>query len=91
MEPLPNPQITRSARIRVRTLILAVVFAGLVGGFVGAGAVNFFLPGDQAPLVGELAPQLESPDPVSIQFESAVTRVVESVGPAVVTVINHLP
>jgi serine protease Do len=81
----------RSSGVRPRTLILVGLFAGICGGLIGAFATYSILR-EQLPadVVSGTLPTHEQ-TLINLQVDSAITDVVESVGPAVVTVINHLP
>jgi serine protease Do len=70
-------------------LFIITLLSSLLGGLVGAGIFAVFMPQtpSQAPIAqpsGELAN-------VSLNLDTTGTQVVSQVGPAVVTVINHLP
>jgi serine protease Do len=86
-----NTLPSRSRSVGPRTLILAVLLAGICGGLIGAGVIYSVL-WERPPAEADSS-VIPVPDQalISLQVDSAVTEVVESVGPAVVTVINRLP
>jgi len=69
-------------------LIIATLLSGIFGGVIGAGVI-LILDREPAPPVPEIA--TAAPEAISRLVETAITDVVESVGPAVVTVINNFP
>jgi S1-C subfamily serine protease len=73
---------------RLRTLIIATLLSGIFGGVIGAGVI-LILDREPAPPVPEIA--TAAPEAISRLVETAITDVVENVGPAVVTVINNFP
>jgi S1-C subfamily serine protease len=73
---------------RLRTLIIATLLSGIFGGVIGAGVI-LILDREPAPPVPETA--TAAPEAISRLVETAITDVVENVGPAVVTVINNFP
>ncbi len=88
-EPKQPIRHTRYRYVRLRSLLLVTILAGLIGGLIGAGAVG---------IVNQIVPSALPyptpsliPAPISVLVETSVTQVVEAVGPAVVTVINNLP
>ena len=83
--PPGQPQLRA---FRLRTLIIATLLSGIFGGVIGAGVI-LILDREPAPPVPEIA--TAAPEAISRLVETAITDVVESVGPAVVTVINNFP
>ena len=83
--PPSQPQLRA---FRLRTLIIATLLSGIFGGVIGAGVI-LILDREPAPPVPEIA--TAAPEAISRLVETAITDVVESVGPAVVTVINNFP
>ena len=78
------------------TFLAAIMLASMVFGFggavLGAGTTYLFLQSNQAPSASDLAglPQAVPPSVTSVQVDTAVTETVGKIGPAVVTVVNHL-
>jgi serine protease Do len=81
----------RATRVGLRTLILAVLCAGICGGLIGAGVIYSLLREQPPAETDSSVNPVPEQTLINLQVDSAVTEVVESVGPAVVTVINHLP
>jgi S1-C subfamily serine protease len=83
--PPSQPQLHA---FRLRNLIIATLLSGIFGGAIGAGVILIIFR-DSTPPVPEIA--TAAPEAISRLVETAITDVVESVGPAVVTVINNFP
>jgi serine protease Do len=81
----------RSAPALVLAVLLASMIFGFGGAVVGAGTTYLLLQSapvrsaTQAPLPTGSAPTI-----ASLQVDTAVTETVDRVGPAVVTVVNHM-
>lgn len=85
---LSNPQTPRPARPLLRTIMLVAIIASVIGGLIGGSLIYLLLlPGRSNVVARTSIPS----GPINLSVETAVTEVVESVGPAVVTVINQLP
>ena len=77
------------------TLVVAVLLASMIFGFggavVGAGTTYLLLRSAPAPSANESPlPTAVAPTIASVQVDTAVTETVDRVGPAVVTVVNHM-
>jgi len=86
-----EPGNSRRNRVEISSASLALiaVACSLLGGFFGAGAYAV-LNDREAASSPETAP-VSAPLNVSLDLDTSGTRVASEVGPAVVTVINHLP
>jgi len=83
----------RGVRLTVVGLFILLMLSSLIGGLAGAGLVAWLVrvpAGTAAPVTATLA-AVEPPMGFSLDVSTAGTQVVSEVGPAVVTVINHLP
>jgi 2-alkenal reductase len=88
----PSPIIHSHRRgYRMRTLFIFTLLSGIVGGVIGAGAILIFFSNSAPPISEPRPTSTAAPEPVSRLIETAITDVVENVGPAVVTVINNFP
>ncbi len=87
----PEMETRPPRNFRLQTLILAGLVSGMLGGVISAGVILFSLRQPPASILEPASTATVIPAPISLQVETAITGVVEAVGPAVVTVINHLP
>jgi 2-alkenal reductase len=76
-------------------LVIAVLVSSMILGFggavVGAGTTYLLLRSAPAPSANESPlPTAVAPTIASVQVDTAVTETVDRVGPAVVTVVNHM-
>ena len=70
-------------------LFIITLLSSLLGGIVGAGIFTAIMP--QSPAQVPIAQPSGAMANVSLNLDTNGTQVVSQVGPAVVTVINHLP
>jgi 2-alkenal reductase len=91
--PTPTTQQTSKPEYRLRAVLIAALVSGILGGVIGATAIYlaFRNPTPDTMDTTPTPPLLPTPASLSRLIETAVTDVVENVGPAVVTVINNLP
>ncbi len=88
LKPSPEPQARRPAS----RLLFGMILAGLLGAAVGGGAVYLAVDASRpAPAAAAAAPAPVGAIGATVDINTAITDVVASVGPAVVTVVNHLP
>lgn len=87
----PEMETRPPRNFRLQTLILAGLVSGMLGGVISSGVILFSLRQPPAPILEPASTATVIPAPINLQVETAITGVVEAVGPAVVTVINHLP
>jgi 2-alkenal reductase len=72
-------------------LVLSAMVFGFGGALLGAGTTYLILrSGSPESVTPVEAPVALAPVVASLQVDTAVTKTVENVGPAVVTVVNHL-
>ncbi len=76
---------------RRRELLIAAIFSGIIGGIIGGGVIHFFIDRSFNQPSTATIPPTSIATMVNLQVDTAVTDVVQSVGPAVVTVVNNLP
>lgn len=74
----------------MRSVIIALVFAGVMGGFIGGSAV-YVITNQVSSTTQILLPEKGPIIPVDVDINTAIIEAVDHVGPAVVTVINTLP
>lgn len=83
----------KSARITfLAALLAAAMVFGFGGAVLGAGTTYLLLRQQETPSASDVQVQPASAPPsvTSVQIDTAVTETVDRIGPAVVTVINHL-
>lgn len=89
MVETPNP-IVRKPSLSIWTIILIAVVAGIIGAAVGGGVVYLMVQSEPTPILSQSAP-VDTTRIFSVDINTTVTQSVEEVGPAVVTVLSHLP
>jgi len=91
MHTLGEPTLTSGPRLRRRPgilMLVGILLAGLLSAAAGGAAVYLALQAD--PPAAAAVPTSAAIG-ASVDIHTAVTDVVASVGPAVVTVVSHLP
>jgi len=86
-----HASVPRPRRWPVALLLVGMTLAGLFGAAAGGAAVYLALDASHPTPAAASAPAPSETIGATVEINTAVTDVVASVGPAVVTVVNHLP
>jgi serine protease Do len=88
--PVPPKPQPKSFQISLARLLILALACSLIGGLIGAGLFATFANSSDSPVIYNTEPSGAAVD-FTLNLETTGTEVVSEVGPAVVTVVNHLP
>ncbi len=88
----PYYRPSRKESLSLTRLVILLVLASMLGAVLGGGIVSLLSnTNEPIPIALPATEPIIEPASVSVQFESAVTDAVDTVAPAVVTVVSYFP